>query len=199
MQVGGIVYINLERRTDRRQQFESEMKKLGIQAERFSAIETPGHGILGCGQSHLAVLKLARDRGWSSVLIFEDDWECLVTPEEFHESLRRFMDLNCPWDVLMLSYNIQRSTPLNDRVCKVLEAQTASGYIVHQNFYHALIDLYESAMASLEKTRCHWIYANDQIWKQLQPSSNWYALTKRLGRQRAGYSDNAQANTDYGL
>lgn len=195
--IGGAVYINLDRRTDRRDQFESEMERLGIQVERFSAIETPGIGILGCGKSHLAVLKLARDRNWSSVLIFEDDWECIVSPVEFHESLTKFMELGCPWDVLMLSYHINQSVPHNDIVCKVLDAQTASGYIVHQTFYQTLIDLYETAMVTLEQTRAHWIYANDQIWKQLQPTANWYAFVTRIGRQRPGYSDNAQDHVNY--
>ena len=45
-------------------------------------------------------------------------------------------------------------------------------------------------MPLLESTRQHWIYCNDQIWKRFQETDNWYYFTTRIGKQRAGYSDN---------
>ena len=65
-----IVYINLDHRTDRRTQMEEELTGMDISAERFSAIlRKPG--CIGCLESHLAVLELAKASGWKNILILE--------------------------------------------------------------------------------------------------------------------------------
>lgn len=53
-------YINLDRRTDRRAEIEKELE--GLAMERFPAVSHP-NGAIGCTMSHLACLKLARERG----------------------------------------------------------------------------------------------------------------------------------------
>jgi GR25 family glycosyltransferase involved in LPS biosynthesis len=160
-------------------------------------------GIVGCGYSHLAVLKEAQAKGLQSVLILEDDFEAVVSPAEFHEALQTFFSSAeaAEFDVLMLAYYAPHVAPVegNPDLVKVLEAQTASAYIVHEKFYEQLISLYEWAIPELEKTGRHWEYANDQIWKRLQPAANWYACRARLGKQRASYSDTAEQFHDYGV
>ena len=198
--LGGVYYINLERRADRRKEMETELEKLGLleTAKRFNAIERQP-GIVGCGYSHLAVLKEAKARGLPNVLILEDDFEAIVSPDTFWGSLRQFLESGEPYDVLMLAYYAPHTSPKNDLVVKVLEAQTASAYIVHSSFYDTLIELYEWAMPELIKTGEHWTYANDQVWKRLQPAANWYAFSPRLGKQRASWSDTAGQFHDYGI
>ena len=65
-----MVYINLEQRTDRKKDFENEMHKLGWTADRVAGIyrEYP-MGILGCGESHLACLKIAKDQNLKIALM----------------------------------------------------------------------------------------------------------------------------------
>lgn len=195
-----IFYINLEYRTDRRFEFENEMLKMNLKAERFNAIKC-SLGIAGCGYSHLAVLKLAKERGYKNVLIFEDDFAFLVDKETFEKELETFFKEIKEFDVCMLSYSLVKSEPVTNISCvnKVIEAQTASGYIVNSRFYDSLIKLYEEAIPILERTNAHWIYANDQIWKRLQPASAWYALKTRIGKQRPGYSDNSMSFHDHGM
>lgn len=194
-----IMYINLERRKDRRSEIEHELESMGLmeKAIRFEAIDRPGKGIVGCTYSHLACLKYAREQNWKNVLILEDDFTFIIDKESFEHTLSTFFDSNISYDVCMISYFLQRSRPTEySFLTKVDEAQTASGYLVHQKFYNKLIDLYEYAAPILDETMTHWIYANDQIWKQLQPVSEWYCLT-RCGKQRPSYSDNAQQYYDY--
>ena len=70
-----IVYINLEKREDRRKEIENELHNYNIDGERFEGIyEKPPRGILGCLKSHLSVLKMAKDKDYKNVLIFEDDF-----------------------------------------------------------------------------------------------------------------------------
>jgi GR25 family glycosyltransferase involved in LPS biosynthesis len=187
-----IFYINLDKREDRRQEIEEELKKYGLEAERYAAIPTPHSGIIGCGYSHLNVLKLAKERGYRNVLIFEDDYEFIVSKEEMEESLTTFFETSPNYDVCMISYIVQRSEEVqnNPHIRKIIDGQTASGYIVNGHYLDTLIELYSWAIPALERTNEHWNYANDLVWKRLQPGGNWFYLTKRLGRQRASYSDN---------
>ena len=52
-------------------------------------------------------------------------------------------------------------------------------------------------MPLLESTKMHWIYANDQIWKKKQITDKWYCFKTRLGKQRSGFSDNANSFMNY--
>ena len=185
-----IVYINLESRTDRRMHMEEMLVQYGLEAERFNAIANPGFGIWGCGQSHLAVLKLAQSRGWPCVWIMEDDFEFLISPDEFRARLSLVSAHQ--YDVFMAAYNMHESESLDPDFCRVLFAQTASSYIINAHYYQKLIDLYEYALPKLLETGKHWLYANDIVWRDLQRTDRWLAPVKRWGKQMDGYSDNAQ-------
>jgi GR25 family glycosyltransferase involved in LPS biosynthesis len=196
-----VLYINLDRRTDRRQHIEAELDRLGLMpiAERLPAIPHQ-FGILGCGRSHLAALRKARESGWERVLILEDDFQAEVEPEAFWEALKGFMATRGnDFDVVMLAHHITASEPADKLVVRVLAAQTASAYIVHQAAYDRLIELYEHAMLELERTAEHWNWANDQVWKRLQPQMRWFAFKPRLGRQIASWSDTANQFHDYNV
>jgi GR25 family glycosyltransferase involved in LPS biosynthesis len=199
-QIEHIFYINLDKREDRKQEIETELSNYNLseQAERIPAILTPGQGILGCTMSHLHALQLAKQRGYRNVLILEDDFQFTVSREEWENLLSQFFDAEIEYEVCMISFNMKQSQPTEyPFLQKVVEAQTASGYIVHESFYDRLIELYEWAIPLLEQTREHWNYANDQCWKKLQPASKWYAFSTRCGRQRAGYSDNSDQYEDH--
>lgn len=198
-----ITYINLDSRPDRLAEIQAELQKISgndadivAKSDRFAAFHTPSSGIVGCGYSHLAVLKQARDRGYANVLILEDDFEFLVSRAYLDAALKTFFEdidaEKCRPDVCMLSYIIQRDEPIANKpyIRRVLDGQTASGYIVFAHYYQKLIDLYEWAIPLLEQTNEHWIYANDHVWKRLQIVDNWVYFTRRIGRQRDGYSDN---------
>ena len=192
-----IFYINLDKRTDRREQIESELLKMGLEGERYSAMYTPHSGIIGCGYSHLNVLKLAKERGYKNVLILEDDFEFVVSKETLETSMEEFFNNSLgsiEYDVLMISYIVQKSeiVPEFPFIKRVLDGQTAAGYIVNGNYLDSLIKLYEWAIPLLEQTNEHWNYSNDHVWKKLQPNDKWYYFINRLGKQRNSYSDNKQ-------
>jgi hypothetical protein len=190
-------YINLDYREDRRKKFEKECAKMKLHVERFPGITgelTPSHG---CTRSHIEVLKIARARGLPSVLIFEDDFQFLVSREDFEEVMQNLPE---DYDVVMLSYNLFKSNPYNERFGRAIDVQTASGYIVHSRFYDTLIDtLEEGYNLFVEHPGHHWLYINDQYWKKLQPVSRWYYSLVRVGQQCPGYSDLAQRVVEYGV
>jgi glycosyl transferase family 25 len=202
-QIEHIFYINLDKRTDRQAEIEQELDKMQLSAERFPAIEVaPPMGILGCGKSHLEVLKMARDREYPNVLILEDDFMFLVDRDVLDKQIQHlfeYMDTGHRVDVCFLAYNLNMSEPVEDseHLIRVRYSSSASAYIVNAHYYDTLIHLYEEAMPLLERTRMHWVYANDQVWQGLQQSDHWYCFSTRLGKQRDGFSDNSQEFRSY--
>ena len=197
-----IFYINLERRIDRRLLLEREFLRMDLSGERFPAIEDT-IGMIGCGKSHLAVLKLAKERGYKNILILEDDFEFLVDKEIFEKEISTFFSLKMDYDVLMLSYNCVNNhdyTALEStNVFKVNSAQTTSGYIVNEHFYDILIKCFEEGLDKLIETNNQSKYSLDQYWKILQPRSKWFGFCKRIGKQRSSYSDIENRYVNYGV
>ena len=190
-----VIYVNLESRKDRKKEIENELNKYNIEYERFNAVATPDFGIVGCTQSHLEIFKLAKQKGYKNILIFEDDFMFIVSKEKLEEQIELLFNSSstsyCNFDICMLSYNLIKSKECTDYsfLKKVLEVQTTSGYIINESMYDKLIDLYTWTLPLLKNTRKHWIYSLDQIWKILQPISKWYCFDIRIGKQRPSYSD----------
>jgi GR25 family glycosyltransferase involved in LPS biosynthesis len=187
--IENVVYINLAKRADRREYMDNLLAEYDITADRFEAIEHP-NGLYGCGLSHLAVLKMARDNGWQNVLIMEDDIVFNVSSQSFENQIERLFMEGPEFDVCMLDINLQRSKPTeNDWLIRVLYAHCAGAYIVQGHYYQALIDLYEWALPLLLQTGMHWVYANDAVWERLQEMDRWITFREQICKQMSGYSD----------
>ena len=197
-----IAYINLDERKDRRDAIEAELNKYDlVPYERFPGIkyEYP-RGIVGCGYAHLNVLKEAKKHKYKNILIFEDDFEFVVSKEHFQKLMNKVSSDEVNYDVIMLAYNLKESEETDkDYLLKVNSATTASGYLVNESIYDELIELYEWAIPKLDETLEHWNYANDQIWMSLMSKKNWYCFKERVGRQRASRSDNTNLFANYGI
>jgi len=193
------VYINLARRTDRRAEFEAGCARLGLSVERFPAIahSTPA---IGCALSHINALKLARDRGYERICIFEDDFEFLVSREEYDAVLAAIPP---EADVVMLGWYLYTTQPYNETFGRALDATTGSGYIVTRKFYDVLIATLEEGVqlfqANLHQFDAVAKYSIDQYWRRIQPKSLWLHTLTRVGKQRPSYSDlvGAQVAYDY--
>jgi glycosyl transferase family 25 len=195
---GGVYYINLKHRTDRNAHIIKELDKMKLKYKRFDAIRDEV-GIIGCGKSHLAVLKKAKKKNLKNVLVFEDDFKFIVDKKTFWNEMNTFFKKEIDYDALMLSYNSLESIKFDDQLIKIIDAQTASGYIINQKLYDPLIELWENALPLLEESGNRWHYSNDMVWKQLQPIKNWYAFNNRIGKQMMSYSDLEHKIVDYGV
>jgi GR25 family glycosyltransferase involved in LPS biosynthesis len=196
--IDGVFYINLDHRTDRKEEIEEELNKVDLPFERIPGTRT-SPGIIGCGYSHLAALKEARARGYSNVLIFEDDFHFLVDKETLNNQLNVFYKSKTDYDVLFLSYNCLHTEQLNEIVSRTKDVQTASGYIVNQRFYDKLIENLEQNYTLLETTGAHWLHLNDQCWKSLQKDNMFLHFNIRIGKQRPSFSDLSSQFGDYGV
>lgn len=196
--ISKIVYINLERRQDRRQEIEQELATIGLSGERFDAI-AKDPGIIGCNMSHIQVLRDAEAAGLENLLVFEDDFQFLVDKPTFQKQIEDFFALNITWDIVLLSYHLIQKEPYNDLIGRARETQTTSGYLINKRCFKPLADCIEAATEKLISTGEHWNYAIDQAWKVLQKTSDVFYFTTRIGKQRPSFSDNSKEFMDFGV
>jgi GR25 family glycosyltransferase involved in LPS biosynthesis len=190
-------YINLASRPDRKQHVESQLKTLGITAERFNAIKLP-NGALGCSMSHLKCLEIAKENNWPHLLIVEDDIKFLK-PELFKSQLNLFLTNHKSWDVVLIGgNNIPPYTKIDDTCVKVSTCQTTTGYLVNGHYFDTLIENFRSGIKKLiEFPQQHVIYAIDKYWFQLQKRDNWFLIIPLTVTQREDYSDIEKRPTNY--
>jgi len=197
--VDKVIYINLESRTDRKEEIENELNNFNIEYERFNAIVNKKYGYIGCMMSHLEVIKMAKQKNYKNILILEDDFTFTVSKDIFEKNIDLLFKSNVNFNICMLSYHLMKSTYNSQYrfLNNVLEAQTTSGYIINENMYDIMIELYSWSLSFLNLTKSHHIYAVDMIWKILQPITNWYCFSERLGKQRMSYSNIENSITNY--
>jgi len=188
-----IFYINLNHREDRNTEIQTELNNFDIHSnkyERFSAVYHSEIGGVGCGRSHIQVLRLAKERGYKRILVLEDDFMFTISKPDFYEAMENLKQLD-HYDVCLLSANVIQYKEYDKSTFfqKVIEAETTSGYIINEHYYDKLIDIFENATNMFELTNSHWLYAIDVAWKSLQLTDDWYVFNPRIGKQRPSYSD----------
>ncbi len=194
-QIQKIIYINLDHRMDRRQEFEAEIRRLGIpesKVVRFSAYKM-NFPNAGCSLSHAKALRLAHSMNLENVLICEDDFNFHDDPNILESNLQAFFqkvrDENLEWDVVQLAYGIYNVEPKDELLSIAQKVSNASGYLVNKHMFIPLADLIESGLEKLITTGEHWLYQNDVIWCEFMIKNRWYIFNTRLGYQRPSYSD----------
>ena len=173
------------------------MSKIGIYyPNRFSAIKHD-NGLIGCGMSHLKVLKDARNRGLPYVTIFEDDI-LFLNPKETLQKLNRIINSNIEWDVIILGgNNSQPYQTINEDCIKVNNCQTTTAYIVKKKYYDTFIDNLTEGLQKLIETNNSSKYGLDIYWKKLQKKDNFLLITPVNVVQKESYSDIEHRNVYY--
>jgi len=198
-----IMYINLDKRTDRREKVEMEFtKKLAFplsKITRFPAIAME-NGAVGCSMSHLRCLEIAKERGWSHVLIVEDDIEFLQ-PALFLQHFSRFIRKHPmeTWDVTLIAgNNMIPYRPVDDTAIKVLNCQTTTGYLVKADYYDVLMNNIRQGLSLfLQNPQDVNKYAIDKFWQTLQKTDKWYLVIPLTVVQREGFSDIEKKTTNF--
>jgi len=193
-----IYYINLERRKDRNQECIDELKKYNIIAERFNAINgesiiksnwVHSLGAIGCLESHLQIIKNAKENKYNNILILEDDVIFDDNIEGIFENYYKQLDKN--WDILYLSgnHNQHEGNLLNmvsDNIIKCYLTYTTHSYAVKSSIYDIIIDKLSNAVNPV-----------DVEYTKIQKISNCYAFYPGISSQRVGYSDIINNDVNY--
>jgi glycosyl transferase family 25 len=189
------VYINLDKREDRKKEILHELELLTIPPEkiqRIAGVYIPKNGHKGCIQSHILAIKLAQMNNWSNVAIFEDDAQMVDNPEKTITVINNAIaELPEKWDVLMLATANKKEENLSDKkhINKLNASTTSSAYIVNGKYYDKLIKLFEYSNVMMSQNKWgkndgHEPYALDQKWMELQEQDNWFCAKKDLFTQR---------------
>jgi hypothetical protein len=196
-----IYYINLDSREDRKTQFLEEMRRMAVPAEkitRISAVNKPGQGDWGCSLSHLITIQQFIDEGLDNCIVFEDDFVFTRSLQDINAGFREvFGGDHGPFDIIMLSANeIHTEESGRPHLKRVKEAQTASGYMVNKSYAPILLQNYREGAKLIEESygagksdTLQGPFCIDQYWKRLQPQSNWFVFSPKLGVQRESHSD----------
>jgi len=187
-----VIYINLEKRTDRKESIVVELQKYfpKEKIERFNAIKHQ-RGNIGCTLSHIAVLELAISQGWKNYLVVEDDavWSNFSNGSHILEKLSKEN-----FDVIQLGSTF---TQFNPHTYRVYNCLTTTAYIVNQKYYSILLENLKEGLTKLIETNQGPLYAIDVYWNSLKLKDLWYVVFPSLLIQKEGYSDIEERNVNY--
>lgn len=216
--IDGVLVVNLDSRPDRWQQVQALANGL-IPAEKLqrlpatAGINLPGYGErpwfrgrkrdktwagrAGCALSHRAAIAHARQSGWRSVLILEDDIEPSPSLPAVLASLPAALSAN-DWDVCYLGYTDPVSPyrtlaelPEGHALCQVSGCSTTHAYILRDTTFEWLLGRLPEPHRVWQWTSRHraidrWYYRN------LARRFVVTAVSPALINQQAGFSDITQ-------
>jgi hypothetical protein len=195
-----VYYINLDSREDRKTEFLEEMRRMGVPDEkivRISAVSKPGQGDWGCSLSHILAVGEFVDSGLDNCIVFEDDFTFTQDLKNVNAEFESMFSDQVIYDVVMLSANEVDTDPTEHKYLKkVADAQTTSGYMLSKYFAPILLQNYRDGVKLLadsykigKSDALQGPFCIDQYWKRVQPQSNWFVFSPKLGIQRKSHSD----------
>ena len=201
--IDAIYYINLNKREDRNKEFLDNFNEIDEnRIIRIPAHYYPENGHVGCLMSHINALSRAiKENLGENILICEDDFT-IKDMDYCNRMLDLLFDKFPNWDVVMLGHNTFQSedtgveTPNHEKIIKILDSQTTSGYLIKKRYIPRLLEIYTNDLSNYVKTGEWGNYYVDQSWKVLQPKDKWYSFEPSVGVQRASYSDIERKNVE---
>ena len=198
-----VYYINLDHRTDRREEFLEWITESGFslaKVQRIQAVYVPVKGYLGCLLSHMKTLEAFILSPHTNCIIFEDDYTPLDVAN-FWTNIEKIFQSKVRFDVVLCAYCMLKSEETEHSFLhKVHASVTTSGYIITKEYAPILLEHWHSCLCLCMREenagRCSSQYTADNYWQELMPIHNWYTFYPRLGIQRPSYSDIEQENLE---
>jgi glycosyl transferase, family 25 len=203
--------INLAHRADRKQECRKELAALGwdeSQYSFFTARDMPDAPSRGCAFSHgkaIADFLFAEEKPF--LLVLEDDFT-VRNADEFLAGIAGATSQAGFWDVFLLAHNAAipiARTPIKNTY-RVVNAQTASAYLVGRLYASRLMEIFFRSAEMLDRVKnvpqpardiASSLFRCDMLWKQLQENDRFCAHIPAVCAQRASYSDIEKKMVDY--
>jgi glycosyl transferase family 25 len=195
--IDAFIFINLEKRLDRRREILEELQKLGIPDNkifRINAVEgsdvCPAYS--ACTKSHILAVQFAIGKSFNRVCILEDDFMIHVSPRKFNWSVdRAFTVLGKKFDLLYLSMTpyVIKVHPKMSNLHKITGSLGTGAMIMNKSFLNKMKNIYEEA---LKKDICV-----DLMIQKHQPTHKMFGFYPPISRQRPGFSDIENKHVDY--
>lgn len=193
--------INLDKRTDRLENFNKQVKKYDLgEYERISAIDgsqinrlnftkTLSSGELGLVLTNLKILQNARIQNYEKILILEDDCifeDEIINVDSYFEKLPR------DWDMLYMggNHNTHMGIPppsiINDKISKLHMTYSTHLIGIKNTVYNKIINLLLEYKNPL-----------DVCYVSIQKQNSVYSFYPAIAKQLVDYSNIQNTITDY--
>jgi len=191
-----VFVINLDRRQDRLDLITKQLSRVGIEAERVSAVDgnllDPDpkigngwnhRGVAGCALSHRKIIELAKERQYANFLVIEDD---TVFCEDFLNKIDSYMQqVPNDWDMLYFGGNhLSQLKPQNINVGKCTHTLTTNCYAMQHS-------LYDEVLKHLPNNVVELVKPIDSLYTDFQKNNNFniYSFKPHLVWQDSIFSD----------
>lgn len=193
--------VNLDKRKNRWDECVNEFTKWGIDGvERVSAIDgstlkTSDYNInfeignVGLILTNINIIKEAKEKNYSSILILEDD---VVFTDEINNISNYFSQLPEDWDMLYFGGNhnthmrVKPPIIINDKVSKLHNTYTTHCVGIKDTMFDILLNMLPKLSAPI-----------DVQYAGLQKIFNVYCFYPAIAKQRVGFSDIQNKTQDY--
>jgi GR25 family glycosyltransferase involved in LPS biosynthesis len=191
----GIFFINLDRREDRLALIQQQLNIMDIKANRISAVDgnllNPDpkigngwnhKGVAGCALSHRKVIQLAKERGYKSFMVIEDD---TIFSDEFREVDFYLKQLPEDWDMVYFGGNhMGELKPVNVNVARCSHTLTTNCYAMKDTMYDLMLQAIPEDVKLLQMPI-------DVLFTSIQKSGkyNCYTFKPHLVWQDSIFSD----------
>jgi hypothetical protein len=197
MRIDRVFYINDDKDIESRIAMESELNDYDIVShddlnagfkltfERFSTLCPESSFEIRMGKSHAAVLELATTRGYSNVIVLEDDFRFIVEKEKFYKNMENLSGVYL--DVCLLAYKFKHGTNSNMHpgLVRAMQTTDTTGYLVPARYFEVLSECFKRAVSNLEHTSQARINEIDIAWNGLQSVDPWYCFQSPIGEKSA--------------
>lgn len=197
-----VYYINLDKRKDRKRHAENQLKLLGWNFKRFSAIKHK-NGALGCCLSHIKLLELAIDLDLEYIIIFEDDF-IITDITNFKNSFDQVINTLKPhFDVLKLgSSSLPPYKNTTDFYIQLTMSFCTHAYMVKKHYFKKLLTNFKQSAFLLENFNVYEFKKINlnccDVWNNLLiKKDTWLQLLPLNVSQLTDYSDIEKKNVNY--
>lgn len=191
-----IYCVNLETRPDRWEQVQKEFEKYNIiNVKRYNAVDgntifviNPKllRGELGILNTHINLIKMAKENNFKNILIMEDDvWfnPDIVNLEKYMNQLPEY------WDMLYFGINYQQNAPLNlikPNIGKPINGYGLQCVAINNTMFDKILEI----IPKMEKQV-------DVYYSEFFKTKKVYSFFPNLALQVEGFSDIQQKNVNY--
>jgi hypothetical protein len=200
-----IFCINLQKRPDRWSVCQEHFEKLNItdNVVRFNAVDFTDDntvserdkGRYGCTQSHIEIVKLAKNKQYKNILIFEDDIHLHTSIATINNEVAKCIEqLPNDWEIFYLSGNPIGPDPYeslqdySDNLCLVTHTFTTHAMAINENAYDIILNSYTDA-GGLNNIINRVVNIDGFYMAYVLPNNKSFMPKKLLFTQRHNYSD----------
>ncbi len=193
-----IYCINLDRRTDRWNETQTELKKWGLEdgVVRYSGVDGNSlknetqikDGELGILNTHLKIINESKEKNYENILILEDDIEFT----EKIKLLDEYMSIvPNDWDMIYFGGNHNKHMGkkinyLNYKIIKLEETYGIHCVAINNSIYDLILNVIDKRKKPI-----------DVYYADIQKNYNCYGFNPSIALQRVSYSDIQNKVTDY--